>query len=632
MNRQQLDRWCEHGILGLILAILVFGPLATGAVHAPDFLVIQGLTVGVMLLWGVRLWVKPRLQLLWPPVCWFVVAFAVYAVGRYLTADIEYVARIEMIRVLVYAFLFLGIVTNLYRQDHIELIVYTLIFLAMVISSYAIFQFATGSNKVWLFVKPAIYGHRGSGTFISPNSLAGFLEMILPLGLAWLLVSRARPVMKILVAYASFVILAGIAVTVSRGAWFSVCLVLVAFFAILFLHRSYRLPSVVLLVIIAAAGFYFIPRSHLFQSRLKELTANDRLNDGLRFELWGPAAQLWRENVLWGIGPDHFNTRFRAYRPQTVQLEPDRVHNDYLNTLTDWGVAGLALVVSVVALLGAGAFKAWRLIRGPPGDPVGRKSNKLALVLGGSLGISAILLHSVVDFNMHIPANAILAVSLMAMLTGCWRFVSDQYWHLARVPVKVALTAVLLAGVGYLGWQGIRRAAEYTWLKRAARVASFSSEQVVRLEKAYAVEPMNFQTAYAIGEALRLESSEGGADYAELAANAMRWLDRAMSLNPYHSDSFMRYGMCLDWVDRPGEAIRYYDRAVQLDPNGSFTAAHVGWHYVQVQDYAAAKVWFERSWRLEAKGNRIATSYLRIVNQRLLEGATNQANAGGLAR
>jgi Flp pilus assembly protein TadD len=163
-------------------------------------------------------------------------------------------------------------------------------------------------------------------------------------------------------------------------------------------------------------------------------------------------------------------------------------------------------------------------------------------------------------------------------------------------------------------------------------VASFSSEQVVRLEKAYAVEPMNFQTAYAIGEALRLESSEGGADYAELAANAMRWLDRAMSLNPYHSDSFMRYGMCLDWVDRPGEAIRYYDRAVQLDPNGSFTAAHVGWHYVQVQDYAAAKVWFERSWRLEAKGNRIATSYLRIVNQRLLEGATNQANAGGLAR
>ena len=87
------------GILGLVLAILVFGPLAMGAVDAPAFLVVQGLTIGVMILWAVRIWAGPKPQLLWPPICWVVLAFAIYAVARYLTADIEYVARLEMIQV-----------------------------------------------------------------------------------------------------------------------------------------------------------------------------------------------------------------------------------------------------------------------------------------------------------------------------------------------------------------------------------------------------------------------------------------------------------------------------------------------------------------------------------------------------
>src|SRR5476649_1317457 len=134
MNREALDKFCERGILAFVLAILVFGPLAMGAVNAPAFLVIQALTIGVMLLWATRLWASPRPQLLWPPVCWVVLAFAFYAVARYLTADIEYVARQEMIQVLIYAFLFFAIVNNLYRQEFSQVICFTLIFLAMAVS------------------------------------------------------------------------------------------------------------------------------------------------------------------------------------------------------------------------------------------------------------------------------------------------------------------------------------------------------------------------------------------------------------------------------------------------------------------------------------------------------------------
>ena len=52
MNRETLDRFCERGILGLVLALLVFGPLSAGAVRTQEFIVLLGLTAAVLLLWG----------------------------------------------------------------------------------------------------------------------------------------------------------------------------------------------------------------------------------------------------------------------------------------------------------------------------------------------------------------------------------------------------------------------------------------------------------------------------------------------------------------------------------------------------------------------------------------------------
>src|SRR5262249_48590950 len=139
MSAEKLDRFCERGILALVLAILVLGPLALGAVRGLEFGIIEGLTVAVMLLWGARLWLNQRAQLRWPPICWAVVAFVAYAVGRYFTAEVEYVARQEVLRVLVYAFLFLAILNNLHRQETVQVIGLTMIFLGMAISFYALY-------------------------------------------------------------------------------------------------------------------------------------------------------------------------------------------------------------------------------------------------------------------------------------------------------------------------------------------------------------------------------------------------------------------------------------------------------------------------------------------------------------
>ncbi|MCK7478324.1 MAG: tetratricopeptide repeat protein [Candidatus Moduliflexus flocculans] len=118
------------------------------------------------------------------------------------------------------------------------------------------------------------------------------------------------------------------------------------------------------------------------------------------------------------------------------------------------------------------------------------------------------------------------------------------------------------------------------------------------------------QNAYEIGEALRTQSWAGGDDYGTLATNAMDWFERCMQLNPYEAYAPLRYGMCLDWVGRHDEAQAYFNRAAELDPNGYFTVAHVGWHYMQIGNYAAAQPWFELSSRLKWPGNTIATSSL----------------------
>lgn len=638
MSCKVLDRWCERGILALVIAILVVTPLAFGGrpqsavgcrldfLLLDPFFVAHWLAIAVCALWLCRIWLTPNRPFLWPPISWAVLAFVAYAIGRYWYADIEYVARQELIRILVYAFLFFAIINNLQRQDSAQIVSFTLIFLAMALSFYAIYQFLTGSSRVWHLVSG--YSYRGSGTYISPNHLSGFLEMLLPLGLAYTLVGRLKPVGKVLLGYASLVILAGITVTISRGSWASAAFSLILFFSILALRRTHRLPSFILLVVMIGGGVLLLPKSYFIQARFKNMFSQTGVNDDMRFSLWQPAVRIWQDHPWWGVGPDHFDYRFRQYRPDLVQARPDRVHNDFLNTLADWGAVGAALVASAWVLLVFGIRKTWSSVLSAQRDLGGKThSNKFAFFLGASMGLVAIFVHSMVDYNMHVPANALLAVALMALLSSQIRFATDRFWAKGALLARAVASAALLAGIAYLGWQGWRHASENASLARAALAPNFSSAKIEWLTKAFAAEPMNPETAWAVGEAFRVQSSEGGRNYQELATRAIDWFGRSIKLNPWEALGYLRYGWCLDWLGRTAESAPYFDRADQVDPNGYFTMANIGLHYVELRDYAAAKPWLERSSRLQWQDNPIAANYLNIVNLKLLEAATNDLGA-----
>ncbi len=623
MDREKLDGWCEKGILGLVLALLVFGPLALGGVLPWQFLILEGLTLGAVLLWGIRLWASPRPQLLWPPICWAVLAFVAYASVRYFQSDTEYAARRELIRIIIYAFLFFVILNNLHRQESTQLVVLTLLFLGTAISAYGLFQFVTKSHKVWNMV--STYEGRAGGTFYNPNNLAGFLEMLLPLGFCYVLVGRLSHVTKIVLGYGAMVMIGGVVGTVSRGGAMVTGVELVLLCGVLLFQRNYRIQALVLAVALGGAAYVVAPKLNAARARFEDLNGAGHLAGDMRTRIWQSALRMWEDHRWLGVGPAHFNQCFPEYRPLEVQRRPNLAHNEYLNTLADYGVVGATLVAAAWLLLFMGVAKTWRFVRAAPDDFARKKSNKFAFLLGASLGLVGILGHSVVDFQMHVPAVAILAVTLMALLSSQWRFATERYWWRVGLGRKLGATVVILAGLTGLGWAGWRATMEDHYLRQASQQPAYSYEQIEKLKQAAQAEPKNYETTYALGECYRTKSSIGGDGYVNLAKQAMQWYKLGMKLDPHDAYNWLRYGGCLDWIgpqeNGPEDSQSYFDRANELDPNGMWTTLWTALHYGAKGNYAAERTWLERSRRLVWVQNVAADNYLQIVEQRMTEAA-----------
>lgn len=622
LDRERLDDWCEKGILGLVLAILLFTPLAIGAVRPQDFVVVQWLTLGILLLWIGRFTVNPKHRLLWIPMCWPVLAFVIYAVGRYLAADVEVLARHELLRVLTYATLFFAVVNNLHRQETTQILGLSLIVLAMALSVYAVIQFLTARDEVISlvgeFIKPDGYRKRGSATFISPNNLAGYLEVILPLAIAFTVTGRFTPLQKIFLGYATLVIFAGLSVTISRGGWLAGGVSLLLLFFHLVRQRDYWKRALVIVAVLASVFLFFFLKAEMPPNRVERFDRASEVED-VRFKLWGPAYEMWREHFWFGVGPNHFDTRFRQYRPAdpAVQARPDRAHNDYLNTLADWGLAGALLVLACWVTFYVQVFRCWKYVQRSQNDLAAKRSNKSAFVLGGALGLAAILVHSVFDFNLHVPANAILVVVILALVGAHYRFATERHWHTVRLGLRIPLLTALGLLFVYLSFQTWNGTRESIHLARA-RTARTPAARMDHLKKAMAADPRNYETAYAIGEEFRLQSFTGGEDYRQTGEEALGWFQRAAALNPYDPGPVLRIGMCHDWLGDLEKAAPFFEKASALDPNGYLTLAYLGWHEFQKKEFAKARTLFHQSLALvsDPVQNPVPVSYLKILSER----------------
>jgi O-antigen ligase len=617
MDRGLLETWCERAILLVVTATLLVGPLAFGGVRPREFAILQTLVALGLGLWALRTWLNPGYRLQWPPVCWFVAAFMVYAVVRYFQADVEYVARLELIRVLVYGWLFFLVLNNLHRQQSVQVLLATLLAVGTVISLYALYQFLTGSPTVLGLPKPEVFRGRSSGTFICPNHLAGYLEMVLPLALAYLILSRGGAVARIFTGYAAAMMFVGIGVSVSRGGYLATAMSLSLFIGVLLRYRGFRRYALAGLAVMLVAAAVFFVKAKEPQKRFRLMFVDHQTHNALvRADLWGPTFRMWRDHPWVGVGPAHFDLRFPKYRPASLQSRPFWSHNDYLNTLADWGLVGGLCLAGAGVSLAWGGLLTWRFVRRDKPGLTSKPSDRAASVLGLSTGLLAISLHSFVDFNLQIPSNAMLAVTLAGLLSSHLRFASSRFWLNPRLGGRVFLSVLATLSVVWLLQQAWVRWHEARYV-RQADAAREPAAQVAALEQAVRIEPANAETRSRLGEIFRQRSWIGDSDWRPAAETAWEWFRGAIDRNPWDTFPQLHGGMTLDWLGRHDEAAGLFARVVELDPNNHYVALVRGWHEMQSGNWLAAKEWLERSLTILPWGNWLAHRYLNAVKRHL---------------
>src|SRR6185503_11292671 len=211
-----------------------------------------------------------------------------------------------------------GLVNNLYSQESTRAIAFTLIFLAMALSMYGIYQWLTGSNRVWHLYRPEVYFKRASGSYICPNHLAGFLEMIFPLSVAFVMTSRVSPLKRVFIAYAAVVILVGIAATRSRAGWLVTGVSMFVVALVLVRNRRHRWIALAILALVLGSGTWLYSRS--IESRVANTYLKGHERES-RLRIWSAGWRMWRDNPWWGVGPDHFDYRYRAYRDAVDKMQ-----------------------------------------------------------------------------------------------------------------------------------------------------------------------------------------------------------------------------------------------------------------------------------------------------------------------
>jgi O-antigen ligase len=132
-----------------------------------------------------------------------------------------------------------------------------------------------------------------------------------------------------------------------------------------------------------------------------------------RMELAGSTLTAALDFLPLGSGLGTFADVFRRYQGARIVGFADHAHNDYAELVLELGVAGIAVIV----LLGIGYALRWRAVWR---DHSSRRLRFMQVAAG--LGMLAMLLHGLFDFNFHIPANAIC----FSFLAGIFFFIPSS--------------------------------------------------------------------------------------------------------------------------------------------------------------------------------------------------------------
>jgi O-antigen ligase len=318
--------------------------------------------------------------------------------------------------------------------------VFFLVALGVFEALYGLAEYLAGWQYIWN-VRRRYYRTAATGTYVNHNHFAGFLEMVLPLALALALYhwrkSRRRSrrsvsglfeflgdserLKSLLLALAAALMLVSIVFSFSRMGMIAALFSLAVMAAVISITRRRHGASAatplraVLIVSFLAAAFAIVAWLGVgpVVQHFELLPQNEPLAVGGqgRIALWHETLPLLRAHPWTGIGLGGFPYAFTRLQNMKLTFVFDYAHNDYLQLAIELGVPFAAVLFALIY---------WLVLRTLRAAVWSRSEFTRAVALGSLAGAAALLLHSAADFNLYIPANALVFASVLGLGYAQW--------------------------------------------------------------------------------------------------------------------------------------------------------------------------------------------------------------------
>lgn len=400
--------------IGLI-ALIAFGVLSIGAVDVWSQSILE-IGAGLLLVWWAALGCfDPKKPIRWSALNWPLLGFIAIAGLQLLfrgTASV-FLTRREILRWVTY-FIAFFLVQQAFRsrRDWLRL-AWFLVMFCFAVSLFGIVQHFTSTNEIyWMHsLKTDV---QPFGPYVNRNDFAGFVELTLPIGLALLIFRGVHKDLIPLLTLLTIVPLSAVILSASRGGIVSVAaeigilLLLAAKRRGLWQSRNTSRNLAIGLAAVVAAGFVAWVGAGRAVQRFSQLS-HPEVTMARRVSMARGAWHIFLAHPITGCGLGALVDVFPLYETDYDGRIVDHVHDDYLEALAEAGIAGAVCGICFLWLLYRGAKRSYQPEQG---------QFSRALHAGAIAAVCGLLLHSFVDFNLHIPANALLFLVEVAIATG----------------------------------------------------------------------------------------------------------------------------------------------------------------------------------------------------------------------
>src|SRR5712692_92154 len=393
-----------------ICALVVCGVAAHGGVEDWARAVLETGAGLLFLAWSIWIFFnreeQPVLSPLLPPLA----ALSLIVLGQWFfrwTAS-PYNTRIELLLLLAdLIVLFLAVQAFRTLRDWRGFVWFGMGF-GFLVSIFGILQHLTFNGKLYWF-REMRYGGIPFGPYVNRNHFAGFVELILPLALVPLALGRVRRERWPVVTLFAVVPIGALFLSVSRGGIVSFGVELALLALVMIQRRTigkqlFAGAAVLLLALFMVSWLgvgQILQRFSSFQSL--EATAGKRAS--MRRDTW----QIFLHHPVAGTGLGTLQIVYPPYESLYDGKIVNHTHNDYLEALAETGFLGGLCCAWFLGVLFGESLKRFR-----------QPNNSFAgtLQLSGLVACSGFLVHSLVDFNLHIPSNALLFFLMAHLATS----------------------------------------------------------------------------------------------------------------------------------------------------------------------------------------------------------------------